>query len=88
MIAKGDTAGAKNEITKLEKAWDDKEEELNTKYPIEWKLIDGAIDKALSAVRKPKALDPEKSKAALQEVMAKLENPVAAEKDAEKPAKK
>jgi hypothetical protein len=76
LVKKGDMAAAKTKITELETAWDKAEKDLRAKYPAEWKLIDVAIDKALAEVRKPKTPDAEKCTAKLQDVIAKIENPV------------
>ena len=88
LVAKGDMAAAKTEITKLESAWDDKEKELEPKYPAEWKLIDKAIDKALATLRKPATPDADKCKATLQDVIDKIAKPVADAGSTDKKSKK
>jgi hypothetical protein len=74
LAAKGDMPGAAKRITDFESAWDQAETAIRPLNQTQWNNIDGAADTALKAVR-ASAPSPDKVKAALDALMAVLNDP-------------
>ena len=68
----GKTTEVVERLTDLETAWDAKESVLKPKNEKTWVGIDKTLDQAISALRSSKK-DPAKGKAALEDLLKKLE---------------
>ena len=68
----GKTTEVVEKLTDLETAWDAKEKVLKPKNEKTWVVIDKTLDQAISALRSSKK-DPAKGKAALEDLLKKLE---------------
>ncbi|WP_322866599.1 hypothetical protein U5922_010650 [Aquicoccus sp. G2-2] len=76
IAAQGDLAAAGTRITDLETVWDKAQPSLRPMNPPEWGYVDGAIDKALSALRAstPDAAQVKATLASLQIALADPSN--------------